>query len=158
MDDLIQLRKITMHFEEIYHDGGPPPGQPLVRAAILAMAHNPYAGRYVEDLMPFMEALRPLGLDLARRLVEALGGHPQAIQYGKAAIVGSRGRDRARRVARAGRLRDARARQRQAIAAGGTNARRSMSAPTSPPQGLRAQPLRALDGSLLDALRDDRSC
>ena len=41
MSELIQLRKITMHFEEIYHDGGPPPGQPLVRAAILAVAHNP---------------------------------------------------------------------------------------------------------------------
>ncbi len=38
MSDLIQLRKITMHFEEIYHEGGPPPGQPLVRAAILAVA------------------------------------------------------------------------------------------------------------------------
>ncbi len=92
MSDLIQLRKITMHFEEIYHEGGPPPGQPLVRAAILAVAHNPYAGRYVEDLMPFMEALRPLGLDLARRLIDALGGHPQAIQgYGKGAIVGTAG-------------------------------------------------------------------
>ncbi len=42
--------------------------------------------------MPFMEALRPLGLDLARRLLEALGGHAQAIQgYGKAAIVGTLG-------------------------------------------------------------------
>ncbi|HEX5795988.1 MAG TPA: amino acid synthesis family protein [Geminicoccaceae bacterium] len=92
MSDLIQLRKITMHFEEIYHDGGPPPGQPLVRAAILAVAHNPYAGRYAEDLMPFMEELRPLGLDLARRLIDALGGHPQAIQgYGKGAIVGTAG-------------------------------------------------------------------
>jgi hypothetical protein len=92
MSDLIQLRKITMHFEEIYHEGGPPPGQPLVRAAILAVAHNPYAGRYVEDLMPLMEELRPLGLDLARRLIEALGGHPQAIQgYGKGAIIGTAG-------------------------------------------------------------------
>jgi hypothetical protein len=92
MSDLIQLRKITMHFEEIYHEGGPPPGRPLVRAAILAVAHNPYAGRYVEDLAPLMEELRPLGLDLARRLMEALGGEPQAIQgYGKGAIIGTAG-------------------------------------------------------------------
>ena len=42
--------------------------------------------------MPFMEELQPLGLDLARRLIEALGGHPQAIQgYGKGAIVGTAG-------------------------------------------------------------------
>jgi len=92
MDDLIQLRKIAMHFEEVYHDGGPPPGQPLVRAAILAVARNPYAGRYVEDLMPLMEALQPLGVELARRLIDALGGHPEAIEgYGKGAIVGTAG-------------------------------------------------------------------
>ena len=42
--------------------------------------------------MPFMEELRPLGIDLARRLIEALGGQPQAIQgYGKGAIVGTAG-------------------------------------------------------------------
>ena len=92
MTDLIQLRKIAMHFEEIYHEGGPPPAQPLVRAAILAVARNPYAGRYVEDVMPFMEALRPLGVELAKRLIDALGGHPEAIQgFGKAAIVGTAG-------------------------------------------------------------------
>ncbi len=92
MTDLIQLRKIAMHFEEIYHEGGPPPAQPLVRAAILAVARNPYAGRYVEDVMPFMEALQPLGVELARRLIDALGGHPEAIEgYGKGAIVGTAG-------------------------------------------------------------------
>ena len=92
MTDLIQLRKIAMHFEEIYHEGGPPPAQPLVRAAILAVARNPYAGRYVEDVMPFMEALRPLGVELAKRLIDALGGHPEAIQgFGKAVIVGTAG-------------------------------------------------------------------
>ena len=92
MNDLIQLRKIAMHFEEIYHEGGPPPAQPLVRAAILAVARNPYAERFVEDVMPFMEALQPLGVELARRLIDALGGHPEAIEgYGKGAIVGTAG-------------------------------------------------------------------
>lgn len=92
MNDLVQLRKITMHFEEIYHEGGPPPAKPLVRAAILAVARNPYAGRYVDDVMPFMEALRPLGVDLARRLIDALGGDPKAIEgFGKGAIVGTAG-------------------------------------------------------------------
>jgi Amino acid synthesis len=92
MNELIQLRKIAMHFEEIYHEGGPPPAQPLVRAAILAVARNPYAGRYVEDVLPFMEALRPLGTELAKRLIDALGGQPGAIQgYGKGAIVGTAG-------------------------------------------------------------------
>ena len=92
MSDLVQLRKITMHFDEIYHEGGPAPAKPLVRAAILAVARNPYAGGYVEDLTPYMEALGPLGTDLARRLLEALGGKPAAIEgYGKGAIVGAAG-------------------------------------------------------------------
>jgi hypothetical protein len=92
MNDLIQLRKIVMHFEEIYHEGGPPPAQPLVRAAILAVARNPYAGRFVEDLMPFMEALQPLGTELAKRLIDALGGQPETIEgFGKGAIVGTAG-------------------------------------------------------------------
>ena len=92
MSDLVQLRKITMQFEEIYHEGGPPPAKPLVRGAILAVARNPYAGRFVEDVTPFMEALRPLGLELARRLVEALGGEVATIEgYGKGAIVGMSG-------------------------------------------------------------------
>jgi hypothetical protein len=92
MTDLIQLRKIAMQFEEIYHEGGPPPAQPLVRAAILAVTRNPYAGRYVEDLTPFMEALRPLGIELARRLIDALGGRREAIEgYGEGAIVGTAG-------------------------------------------------------------------
>jgi len=92
MSDLVQLRKITMQFEEIYHEGGPPPAKPPVRAAILAVARNPYAGRFVEDILPLMEALRPLGLDLARRLIDALGGDPALIEgYGKGAIVGIAG-------------------------------------------------------------------
>jgi hypothetical protein len=92
MNDLVQLRKIAMLFEEIYHEGGPPPAKPLVRAAILAVARNPYAGRYVDDVMPLMEALGPLGSDLAKRLLDALGGDPRAIEgYGKGAIIGSAG-------------------------------------------------------------------
>jgi hypothetical protein len=92
MTDLIQLRKIAMQFEEIYHDGGPPPARPLVRAAILAVTRNPYAGRYVDDLTPLIDALRPLGVELSRRLIDALGGRAEAIEgYGKGAIVGTAG-------------------------------------------------------------------
>ncbi|HEX6144949.1 MAG TPA: amino acid synthesis family protein [Geminicoccaceae bacterium] len=92
MTELVQLRKITMQFEEIYHEGGPAPTKALVRGAILAVARNPYAGRYVEDVMPFMEALSPLGSELARRLIDALGGDPAVIEgFGKGAIVGTAG-------------------------------------------------------------------
>jgi hypothetical protein len=92
MNDLVQLRKITMQFEEVYHEGGPPPGHALVRGAIMAVARNPYAGRFVEDVMPYMDALQPLGVELARRLIDALGGEAAAIEgFGKGAIVGTAG-------------------------------------------------------------------
>ena len=88
----IAIRKRALYIEEILHEGGPPPATPLRRGAALAVIANPYAGRYVADILPMMEALKPLGLDLARRLVDALGGDPSAIQgYGKGAIVGAAG-------------------------------------------------------------------
>ncbi|MGA7266717.1 MAG: amino acid synthesis family protein, partial [Aestuariivirga sp.] len=53
---------------------------------------NPYAGRYHAEIQPFMEDLRPLGLLMARKLVEALGGDAGVIEgYGKGAIVGEAG-------------------------------------------------------------------
>ena len=86
------IRKFQTTVEEIFHEGGPPAAVPLRRAAILVVLRNPYAGRYEPDILPMMEALNPLGLDMANQLIKALGGDPKAIQgYGKGAIVGSAG-------------------------------------------------------------------
>ncbi|PKU22623.1 amino acid synthesis family protein [Telmatospirillum siberiense] len=88
----IEIRKVVTLAEEIYHEGGPPPDEPLRRAAILTVIRNPFAGRFVEDIAWFMKDLEPLGADMARRLVLMLGGGPATIQgYGKGAIVGSAG-------------------------------------------------------------------
>src|SRR3546814_17437697 len=39
-----------------------------------------------------MEALKPLGMELTKRLVAGLGGDPRAVEaYGKGAIVGANG-------------------------------------------------------------------
>jgi len=86
------IRKYQTTIEEIYHEGGPAASVPLRRAAVLVVLRNPYAGRYEPDILPMMEALNPLGLEMANRLVAALGGDPKAIQgYGKWAIVGAAG-------------------------------------------------------------------
>lgn len=88
---LIEIRRIHLETEEIRHEFGPAPATPLLRGTIAAVLTNPYAGHYVEDIMPMMKALEPLGVDLAKRLADALGG-PTAIQgYGKGAIIGSDG-------------------------------------------------------------------
>ncbi|MFD2072560.1 amino acid synthesis family protein [Azotobacter chroococcum] len=60
-------------------------------AVALAIVENPYAGKYVEDLLPFMEELRALGRDLSNRLITALGGADKVQAYGKGAIVGEDG-------------------------------------------------------------------
>ena len=88
----IRIRKIALGVEEVHHDGGPPLAVLIRKAWAAAVVHNPFAGRYVEDLTAMMEPLKPVGLDLSQRLVAALGGDAQRIEaYGKGAIVGAAG-------------------------------------------------------------------
>ena len=87
---LIDIRKRSLTVETIFHEGGPPPAQPLKMAASCAVIRNPYAGRYEPDLMPFMAELRSLGTLLAEELVETLGRDNIEV-YSKAAIVGVNG-------------------------------------------------------------------
>ena len=88
----VKIRKFMTAVEEIFHEGGPPTAKPHQRAAVLAVIENPYSGSFVENIQPFMEDLKPLGLKMARKLVKALGGDAQAIEgYGKGVIVGEAG-------------------------------------------------------------------
>ncbi|MBO0902073.1 amino acid synthesis family protein [Jiella sonneratiae] len=88
----IVMRKRLVTVEEIFHEGGPPAAAPLRRAAVLAVVKNPYAGRYVEDIVPFMDDLKPFGLSMAKALIDVLGGDAGAVEgYGKGAIVGAAG-------------------------------------------------------------------
>jgi hypothetical protein len=89
---MIEIREIFTQVEEIFHEFGPPAAQPLRRGAVAAVLTNPFAGRYEPNIVPMMEALNPLGLDLTRRLIAAMGVAPKDIEgYGKGAIVGSGG-------------------------------------------------------------------
>jgi amino acid synthesis protein len=88
----VSVRKTAMVVEDIYHEGGPRSRTPLRRAAALAVIRNPFAGAYVENIAPFMDDLNPLGLEMAKSLVAALGGDAKTIEgYGKGAIVGASG-------------------------------------------------------------------
>ena len=68
------LRKTALVIEDIHHDGGPVSVAPRRRAAILALVKNPFAGGYVEDLQSAMDDLKPLGLMMTDKLIEAMGG------------------------------------------------------------------------------------
>src|SRR5882724_1989507 len=88
----VEVRKRVTVMEEVFHEGGPAAKVPLRRAATLSVIHNPFAGKYVEEIAGFMEDLNPLGLEMAKSLVAALGGDAREIEgYGKGAIVGQAG-------------------------------------------------------------------
>jgi Amino acid synthesis len=88
---LVQVRKFVLHVEEVLHEFGPPADPPQLKGYVAAVTANPYAGRYVADILPLMEALKPLGTAMAERLIAALGGAGAIAAYGKSAIVGEAG-------------------------------------------------------------------
>ena len=80
-----RIRKIIVSIEETQAEMGKPVSPPTRKATAVAVIENPYAGQFVQEL-------KPLGLEMAKRLVAALGVAPQEIEaYGKGAIVGSGG-------------------------------------------------------------------
>jgi hypothetical protein len=88
----LKIRKMATCVEEIFHEGGPVSADPPRRASIVAVIANPFAGRYEPEITGFMKDLEPLGLDMANRLIAALGGDPAVVEgYGKGAIVGTAG-------------------------------------------------------------------
>jgi len=87
----IDVRKLVVSVEDVWHDNGPRLAKPLRRGSCAAVVKNPYAGRYVEDIVPMMEALKPLGREMASRLVAALGGAAAIEAYGKGALIGLAG-------------------------------------------------------------------
>ncbi len=90
MSELI-IRKISTVVEEIFHEGGPAVNVPLRRAAAIAVIRNPFAGQYVADIQGFMDDLRPLGLKMATKLIDAIGDAALVEGYGKGSLVGSGG-------------------------------------------------------------------
>ena len=89
---MIEIRRVFTQVEDIHHEFGPVAAQPLRRGAIGAVLTNPFAGRYVEDILPMMEALQPVGIQMARQLLAAMQVDAARIEgYGKGAIVGAAG-------------------------------------------------------------------
>ncbi|WP_397410340.1 amino acid synthesis family protein [Polaromonas sp.] len=89
---MIEMRRIFTHVEQIWHEFGPVAPAPLMRGAIAAVLTNPFAGRYEPDILPMMDALQPVGIDMAERLRAAMDVPADRIEgYGKGAIVGAAG-------------------------------------------------------------------
>ena len=89
---LIDIRRIVTQVEDTFHEGGPRAATPLRRGVIAVVLTNPYAGRYEPDILPMMDALQPVGIDMAHRLRAAMDVPVERIEgYGKGAIVGAAG-------------------------------------------------------------------
>ena len=88
----MEIRKIVTVVEETRQEAGRQLANPTRKAAAMAVITNPFAGKYVEDLTPLIDASVELGELLTKRAVEALGIAPEKVEsYGKAAIVGING-------------------------------------------------------------------
>ena len=89
---MITIRRIFTHVEEIRHEFGPVAAVPLVRGALGVVLTNPFAGRFEPNILPMMDALQGVGVDMAHRLLAAMGLPAERIaSYGKGAVVGAGG-------------------------------------------------------------------
>jgi hypothetical protein len=89
---MITLRRTFTHVEEIRHEFGPIAAVPLVRGAIGVVLTNPFAGRYEPNILPMMDELQDVGLDMARKLLAAMNLPMERMaSYGKGAVVGAAG-------------------------------------------------------------------
>ena len=86
---MVKLRKIVTVVEEILSDGGREAKRPVRKVAAVAVLENPFAGKFVDDLGPLIDAGEELGALLAKKATEALGAPAES--FGKAAIVGEAG-------------------------------------------------------------------
>ena len=86
----LKIRKFQLFVEDSVGASETRRETPLRKVAVAAVLENPYAGRYVEDLQPLIDASASLGSRLAALAVDALAPYP-AESYGKAAMTGMNG-------------------------------------------------------------------
>jgi hypothetical protein len=86
----IKIRRSFVIVEERKEEAGRMADQPLRRVAAIAVVENPYAGRYVENLKPMIDASVRLGQEMAQLALSGFGQH-EVQSYGKGGIVGLNG-------------------------------------------------------------------
>ncbi|MBN9237764.1 MULTISPECIES: amino acid synthesis family protein [Phyllobacteriaceae] len=87
-----EIRRIITIVEEVRDEGGRLVHPPTRRAAAVAVIHNPFAGRFMDDLSALSDIGEELGDILPRRAVAALGISADRVEsFGKAAAVGADG-------------------------------------------------------------------
>jgi Amino acid synthesis len=86
----LKIRRTFVMVADKHEEAGLRATTVLRKVAAVAVVENPFAGRFVEDLKPMVEASVALGRELARMTLEAV--KPHAVQsYGKGGLVGVAG-------------------------------------------------------------------
>lgn len=85
---MFEIRKIVTITEETHGEMGKRLEKPVRKCAVMAVIKNDGAGRYVEDLQPFIDNGDVLGEMLTKRAMEILGVE-NIESFGKGAIVGA---------------------------------------------------------------------
>lgn len=83
----LQIRKWLTFVDQTEAPAGE---DPLRKLAIVAVVVNPYAGRFVEDLKPLIEASADLGRQMAERATQAMLPY-KGLSYGKGGVAGMAG-------------------------------------------------------------------
>ena len=84
-----EIRKLVTFDEETLIEGFKPAETPWRLFAVAAVVRNPWAGRFVENLKPEIQAYGPvLGELLTNRIIALAGGGDAIEAYGKAAVAG----------------------------------------------------------------------
>src|SRR5688572_4436313 len=89
-DMQLRIRQFYTFIEHKLSESGKDSEIPLRKIAVVAVVENPYAGQYVEDLQPLIDASVSLGAELSKLAIQALAPY-KAESYGKAGIVGING-------------------------------------------------------------------
>jgi hypothetical protein len=87
-----EIRRQIIVVEQIWHEKGPCLAKPVRRGWAGVVVANPFADRYVENLIAFMDSLEPLAYQLGVDLIKAMNATAKDVEsYGKGAIVGVAG-------------------------------------------------------------------
>lgn len=86
----LKIRRFYTFIEHKLSEAGRDSEIPLRKIPVVAVVENPYAGHYVEELQPLINASVALGAELSKLAVQALAPY-KAQSYGKAGIAGMAG-------------------------------------------------------------------
>jgi hypothetical protein len=85
----MEIRRLLVTKDVVYSEAGKNAPRPITRAIALAVIHNPFAGRHVEDLSALFDVGAQLAELVMPQLVALLPHKTES--YGKGAIVGVNG-------------------------------------------------------------------